>query len=243
MERRRHYEDAARSQPSRPDSESSGADCSDPHYARNRDYAPPRSGDYSSARPSGAWRGDQDRTTTPEQRARGFEPRDRDVEQGRDDEQPYYRGYYNRPFTPYANPVEQGTLYAESWTITGPHTGRGPKGYKRSDQQIVDEASQRLERAGHIDATDIEVTAEDGVITLRGTVQDRATKRRAEECVESVYGARDVMNMLRVPATSAAATAGSERASSQSSQASQGPQSMRSQADNRQKGTSGRQRH
>jgi hypothetical protein len=46
------------------------------------------------------------------------------------------------------------------------------------------------------------VTAEDGVIRLRGTVQDRMTKRRAEECVESVYGTRDVMNELRVSSQS-----------------------------------------
>ena len=40
--------------------------------------------------------------------------------------------------------------------------------------------------------------AKEGVIRLRGTVQDRKTKRRAEECVESIYGIDDVMNELRV---------------------------------------------
>ena len=101
--------------------------------------------------------------------------------------------------------------------ITGPHTGRGPKGYKRSDQQIIEEASQRLERDGDVDATDIEVTAENCVITLRGTVPDRATKRRAEECVESVYGVRDVMNELRV-----APQSGDEAHGSQTSRRSHG---------------------
>ena len=105
----------------------------------------------------------------------------------------------------------------------GPYSGRGPKGYKRSDQQIIEDACQRLERDGEIDASEIEVTAEDGVITLRGTVQDRRTKRHAEECVESVYGARDVMNELRV------SSQGSEQSpSSQGSQASQ--KSQRSQS-------------
>jgi hypothetical protein len=178
----------------------------------------------------GPWRGDQNRTTTEEQRERGFEPReserfdwsrssghglygsddprrdDRDSILGRDDEQQtYYRGYYNRSVTPYEYPGGRGNLYTESWTITGPHTGRGPKGYKRSDEQIVEEASLRLERSGQVDATDIEVSAEDGVIRLRGTVPDRSTKRRAEECVESVYGARDVMNELRVTTASSGA--------------------------------------
>lgn len=80
----------------------------------------------------------------------------------------------------------------------GPYAGRGPKGYKRSDQQILEEACQRLERDGEVDASEIEVSAEDGVIRLRGTVHDRHTKRCAEHCVESIYGVRDVMNELRV---------------------------------------------
>jgi hypothetical protein len=109
--------------------------------------------------------------------------------------------------------------------VHGPYTGRGPKGYKRSDQQIMEDACQRLERDGDIDASEIEVTAEDGVIVLRGTVQDRQTKRRAEECVESVYGARDIMNELRV-----SPQGGEQSQSSTGSQASQASQrSQRSQ--------------
>ena len=107
-------------------------------------------------------------------------------------------------------------------TLHGPYTGRGPKGYKRSDQQIIEEACQRLERDGDIDASEIEVTAEDGVIRLRGTVHDRRTKRRAEECIESIYGARDVMNELRVTHEGREQWQGGRGA--QASQASQGTQ-------------------
>lgn len=187
----------------------------DPYYARNRDL-----GESRSARGAGGWRGDQNRTTTAEQRERGFEPRGmrgaehragadrdfgsrypyggRDTERRRDEEDSHYRGYYSRQYRPFSYPGGAGHLFTESWTFTGPHTGRGPKGWKRSDQQIIDEASQRLERDGEVDATDIEVLADNCVITLRGTVPDRATKRRAEEVLESIYGVRDVMNELRV---------------------------------------------
>jgi hypothetical protein len=121
------------------------------------------------------------------------------MQRGSEDEQgSHYRGYYSRSAQPFSYPGGQGVLYSESLTLHGPHTGRGPKGYKRSDQQINEDASQRLERDGDIDASEIEVTTQDGVITLRGSVPDRLTKRRAEECVESIYGARDVMNELRV---------------------------------------------
>ena len=125
--------------------------------------------------------------------------RGRDMQRSRDEDQDrHYRGYYSRSTTPISYPGGGGYLFSESLTLHGPYAGRGPKGYKRSDQQIVEEACQRLERDGEIDASEIEVMAEDGVIRLRGTVPDRATKRKAEDCVESVYGARDVMNELRV---------------------------------------------
>jgi hypothetical protein len=114
------------------------------------------------------------------------------------DEDGYYRGYYSRSVTPFAYGGASGQIYSESWTLSGPYSGRGPKGYKRSSEQIVDEASRRLEQDGRVDATDIEVTCEDGVIKLRGSVPERAMKRAAEQCVESIYGIDDVMNELRV---------------------------------------------
>ena len=145
------------------------------------------------------------------------------LQRGSEDEQgSHYRGYYSRSSAPFSYPGGQGYLYSESITLHGPYAGRGPKGYKRSDQQIIEEACQRLERDGDIDASEIEVTAEDGIITLRGTVPDRRTKRRAEECVESVYGARDVMNELRCSSQSSQRPQYADEW--QGSQASQGSQ-------------------
>jgi hypothetical protein len=197
----------------------------DPYYSRNRDF---ERHERERGEDTGGWRGDQWRRTTAEQRERGFMPREqyererergrryggereygsdwpyrqshhgREDERHRDEDDSYYRGYYRRSATPFAYPGGSGQLFTESWAISGPYAGRGPKGYKRSDQQIVEEASQRLERDGDVDASDIEVTAQDGIITLSGTVPDRMTKRRAEECVENVYGVRDVMNQICV---------------------------------------------
>ncbi len=65
----------------------------------------------------------------------------RDVQRSRDDEQQsHYRGHYSRSSTPFSYAGGTGYVYSESWTIVGPHTGRGPKGYRRSDQQILEEA-------------------------------------------------------------------------------------------------------
>jgi osmotically-inducible protein OsmY len=148
---------------------------SEQYYARNRDYD--RSHDFWEHGQHGGWQGDQGRTTTAEQRDRGFVPREQY------DREHHAHGGQDR--------------FAAPWS-TGPHTGRGPKGYKRSDDQIVEEASQRLEHDGHVDASEIEVTAENGVVHLRGTVHDREMKRRAERCIESVYGVHDVMNELSI---------------------------------------------
>jgi len=150
----------------------------------------------------------------------------RDDQRMRDEDQSsHYRGWYSRSSTPFSYPGGSGYLYSETLSLHGPYAGRGPKGYKRNDQQIVEEACQRLERDGEVDASEIEVTVEDGIIRLRGSVPDRQTKRRAEQCVESIYGARDVMNELRVtPQGSEQSQASRTAQSGRESQSSQGAQ-------------------
>jgi osmotically-inducible protein OsmY len=89
--------------------------------------------------------------------------------------------------------------------------GKGPKGYKRSDERIKEEISDALYRHPRIDASDIEVDVKDGTVTLRGTVEDRQTKRLAEDLAEDCSGVTNVSNQLMVnsnfgsqnPATSA----------------------------------------
>jgi hypothetical protein len=49
-----------------------------------------------------------------------------------------------------------------------------------------------------IDASDIEVQVKDGEVTLTGTVDERRTKRMAEDLIERCSGVRDVMNQLKV---------------------------------------------
>jgi hypothetical protein len=165
----------------------------EPYYARNRERSGPE--DYWRRGPQGG-----DRRMW-EQRARNWMPREQYELAERSEPGDYYDPdwpYQRGRETERAGHERQSGYRSESWMLHGPHTGRGPKGYKRSDQQICEEACQRLERDGEIDASDIEVSAEDGILRLRGTVPDRRTKRRAEECVESIYGVRDVMNELRV---------------------------------------------
>lgn len=78
------------------------------------------------------------------------------------------------------------------------HVGRGPKGWRRSDERIREDVSEQLERHPGIDASEIEVQVQQGEVTLSGSVADRHTKRMAEDVVEHVSGVREVQNQIRV---------------------------------------------
>jgi osmotically-inducible protein OsmY len=80
----------------------------------------------------------------------------------------------------------------------GGYAGRGPKGYRRSDERIRDEISDQFMENDQLDASEIEVKVSDGVVTLTGSVQDRQSKRLAEDMAERASGVRDVMNHLKV---------------------------------------------
>ncbi len=76
--------------------------------------------------------------------------------------------------------------------------GKGPKGYKRSDDRIKEEVSEALYRNHRVDASDIEVEVKEGIVTLSGSVDSRQTKRSAEECVEHLSGVIDIHNRIRI---------------------------------------------
>jgi hypothetical protein len=81
---------------------------------------------------------------------------------------------------------------------TGRFSGRGPKGYRRADDRILEDINERLTSDPDLDATEIEVQVIAGEIILSGTVDDRDAKRRAEDIAESVSGVSDVQNQIRV---------------------------------------------
>jgi len=78
------------------------------------------------------------------------------------------------------------------------YRGRGPKGYKRSDERIREDISDRLSDDPRVDASDVEVTVNESEVILAGNVPDRYAKRRAEDIADSVSGVRNVENRLRV---------------------------------------------
>jgi hypothetical protein len=108
------------------------------------------------------------------------------------------------------------------------YSGRGPKGYQRSDERIREDVSDSLTDDPEVDASEITVEARDGEVTLTGTVQTREEKRAAEACVEGVSGVREVINQLRVSRGSSSGESSSGGASSGRSQSGQSGKGGRS---------------
>ena len=88
-----------------------------------------------------------------------------------------------------------GTLNRQQ---SGPHAGRGPKGYRRSDERIQEEINEQLMRHPNIDPSEVTVQVQNGEVTLTSTVDDRQSKRLAEDIAESCSGVSEVHNQLRV---------------------------------------------
>jgi hypothetical protein len=109
-----------------------------------------------------------------------------------------------------------GQAYADNWTE--PRTGAATqrhwhgrtvmKGFERTDERIREEVCQRMCEHPAIDTAEMQVTVQNGEVTLEGSVDDRFEKRLAEDLAEDVPGVRDVHNRLR--------TGGHERMSTSS---------------------------
>lgn len=105
-----------------------------------------------------------------------------------------YYGYYGDPDNEWSYPHWTHNRYERN----GNFRGRGPRGYQRSDARIAEDVNDRLLMSNEVDASDIEVRVENAVITLSGRVSTRNEKRISEWIAESVAGAKDVKNELKV---------------------------------------------
>jgi hypothetical protein len=110
------------------------------------------------------------------------------------------RANYGNPYHRLPDFREQG--YAPSPYLPpeprGGFSGRGPKGYVRTDERIREDVCDRLSWNDEVDATDITVRVEGGEVTLEGSVETRHMKRLADDIADEVPGVRDVHNTIRV---------------------------------------------
>jgi osmotically-inducible protein OsmY len=75
------------------------------------------------------------------------------------------------------------------------HYGKGPKGWL-PDSGIKQKVSVALYLNPDVDASEIEVSVEQGRVILDGSVKNRRQKRAAEECIENLPDVADVLNRL-----------------------------------------------
>ncbi len=113
-----------------------------------------------------------------------------------------------------ATPVAE----AESWVPSGPcacgcggpwwarrygaatvtsQRGKGPAAH-RTDDQIKAVIEAALTDDTWLDASGVQVSVQQGIVTLTGTVPSREAKRRAETLADRVSGVRDVRNTLTI---------------------------------------------
>lgn len=78
------------------------------------------------------------------------------------------------------------------------HRGRGPKGYRPSDERLEEIICERLTDDPFVDASDVTVEVENAEVTLAGTVQVRQQKYAIEDIVADVSGVIEIHNRLIV---------------------------------------------
>jgi Predicted periplasmic or secreted lipoprotein len=129
----------------------------------------------------------------------GFRSNERYGERGRDYDREGGRGWWDRASDEVASWFgDEEAERRRRMDDQREHRGRGPKGYRRSDERIKEDVNDRLSDDYYLDASDVEVTVANTEVTLTGTVNNRNDKRRAEDLAESVSGVTNVENRLRV---------------------------------------------
>ncbi|WP_334161539.1 BON domain-containing protein [Phenylobacterium sp.] len=81
---------------------------------------------------------------------------------------------------------------------SGPHAGRGPRGWSRTDARIREAVSEALMEDPLLDAREIEVQVEGGVVSLSGEVPGGSDAHRAEQLARRCGGVGEVRNDLQV---------------------------------------------
>lgn len=109
----------------------------------------------------------------------------------------------SNPYPGFDPRLDQYPKPAYSWgeyrnVYPGPHSGRGPKGYSRANESIEEEINEKLTRHGQLNAEDIEVSVNNGQVTLKGTVDSLKARRIADDIASSASGVTQILNQLKV---------------------------------------------
>jgi osmotically-inducible protein OsmY len=76
------------------------------------------------------------------------------------------------------------------------YRGYGPIGFQLSDDILLNQVTEVLLRNPHVDASEININVNAGIVFLTGHVDSRKTKKLAEVSIQGIPGVKDVMNFL-----------------------------------------------
>jgi osmotically-inducible protein OsmY len=97
---------------------------------------------------------------------------------------------YNREHFPQGNYAAIGPR--------GPHRGKGPKNFVRSDERLTELVNELLMDHDEIDATHVNVEIKNGEVSVSGTVEDRWQRREIEDLIERMGGVKDVHISIKI---------------------------------------------
>jgi len=78
------------------------------------------------------------------------------------------------------------------------YRGRGPRGYRPSDERLREIICERLTDHPRIDASDVEIDVQSGIVHLSGAIPDHAMKQALLELVGQIYGVSGVVDRINV---------------------------------------------
>lgn len=82
--------------------------------------------------------------------------------------------------------------------LAASHRGKGPKGYRPTDERLRERVCERLTDDPFVDATDIEVSVANGEVTLSGSVETRHMRFAVEDLIADTPGVSAVHNSIQV---------------------------------------------
>jgi osmotically-inducible protein OsmY len=126
------------------------------------------------------------------------------------------------------NDFDQAGGYGSGYSQTGSRgdlssqrgfSGKGPKGYARSDERLKEDICERLTDDYSVDASDIDIAVRNGTVTLSGSVDERWMKHHVEDLVDRCSGVQEIENRLTVSRSRGNASPGASSAPSASATA------------------------
>lgn len=105
---------------------------------------------------------------------------------------------YNREHFPQGNYDLTSEWRGNGPRLAGPHRGKGPKNFTRSDERLKEHVNELLMEHDEIDATHVDVEVKNGEVSVTGTVEDRQQRRAIEDLVECMAGVKDVHISIKI---------------------------------------------